>query len=365
LSGRSLESTTPQETQPGRAQALDLVADEHAPDVELDPRLVARGIERLERALGGHVEQRRVLVRALGAEVDRLERVAPAVGQVAEELRVLLGRDLVLRPRPQRPLRVEAQHLDAVLVRGARQRALVRQEARRHLDRPLDEVGVAPHQVAQRPRIGEVLRLGRAAGLVPALVPALASGLVLRRAQVEDHPRAPRAALEVLERELAVAARGPARPGGLARAHRLDDDPLGDHEARVEADAELPDQLGRAPAGLAQRLEELARPRARDPAEVGRRLLARHADAVVGDGDAAAPAVDVDPDAQALVAGEQLGPGERLVAQLGERVARVRDQLAQEDLLVRVERVDHQAEQVLDLGLECACLGGGHGSVTT
>ena len=46
------------------------------------------------------------------------------------------------------------------------------------------------------------------------------------------------------------------------------------------------------------------------------------------------------------------GLGQRAEAQLVERVGGVRDQLAEEDLLVRVERVDDEAEDLGDLGLE-------------
>ena len=49
---------------------------------------------------------------------------------------------------------------------------------------------------------------------------------------------------------------------------------------------------------------------------------------------------------------EQRGVGERLEAQLVAGVRGVGDQLAQEDLLVAVQRVDHQVEELLDLGLE-------------
>ena len=44
--------------------------------------------------------------------------------------------------------------------------------------------------------------------------------------------------------------------------------------------------------------------------------------------------------------------GERLEAQLVGGVGGVGDQLAQEDLLVAVQGVDHQLEQLLHLGLE-------------
>ena len=57
---------------------------------------------------------------------------------------------------------------------------------------------------------------------------------------------------------------------------------------------------------------------------------------------------------------EQRRVGQRLEAQLVAGVGGVRDQLAQEDLLVAVQGVDHQVQQLLDLGLEAeGFLGGG------
>jgi hypothetical protein len=49
---------------------------------------------------------------------------------------------------------------------------------------------------------------------------------------------------------------------------------------------------------------------------------------------------------------EQLGLVERLEAQLVAGVGRVGDQLAQEDLLVRVQRVGDEVQDLLDFGLE-------------
>ena len=76
-------------------------------------------------------------------------------------------------------------------------------------------------------------------------------------------------------------------------------------------------------------------------------------------------AVGLDADVR-LAARRQVGAGQPLEAELVDRVGRVRDQLAQEDVLVGVERMDHEVEQLLDLGLELVTLGGlahGGGSV--
>jgi hypothetical protein len=87
-----------------------------------------------------------------------------------------------------------------------------------------------------------------------------------------------------------------------------------------------------------------------------------HADAKVLDRDGLRLVVGGDVD---------LEPGRRRrcpsrsagVAELLEGVGGVGDQLADEDFLLRVERVDDDIEELLDLGLELELLrcGGGHG----
>ena len=58
---------------------------------------------------------------------------------------------------------------------------------------------------------------------------------------------------------------------------------------------------------------------------------------------------------------EQRRVGDRLEPQLVAGVGGVRDQLAQENLLVAVQGVDHQVQELFDLGLEAErFLGGGH-----
>ena len=55
---------------------------------------------------------------------------------------------------------------------------------------------------------------------------------------------------------------------------------------------------------------------------------------------------------------DQLGLGDRLIAQLVAGVRRVRDQLAQEDIGLRIDRMHHQVQQFGDLGLERLGFGG-------
>jgi hypothetical protein len=100
--------------------------------------------------------------------------------------------------------------------------------------------------------------------------------------------------------------------------------------------------------------EELARARLGDRADVVDHLLARHADAVVGDRDRARLLVVGDADLQLRIVLEQRRVGERLEPQLVGGIGGVRDQLPQEDLLVAVQGVHHQVEELRYLGLEVA-----------
>ena len=71
---------------------------------------------------------------------------------------------------------------------------------------------------------------------------------------------------------------------------------VGDDERRIEADAELADQMRVLLLVAGELAEELARAGLGDRAEVRDDLVAAHADAVVGDGDRARLAVEIDAD---------------------------------------------------------------------
>ena len=117
---------------------------------------------------------------------------------------------------------------------------------------------------------------------------------------------APPPAAAGADREGALAVGRPA-PGLVAAGAAGDHlDLVGDHERRIEADAELADQGG-AFAGLV-RLEPLHEglgAGARDGAERLDHLVAAHADAVVLDRERAGVGVDADGDARLGVVAEQ------------------------------------------------------------
>ena len=149
-----------------------------------------------------------------------------------------------------------------------------------------------------------------------------------------------------------AAARG--RPGPyLIRTGTPagDDDTLGDHEGRIEADAELADQIG-AVLGLGETRQERFGAGSRDGAEIVDQLLPVHADAAVDHGKRVRLLVRRDADGGRRPVGDQLGGGDRLIAQLVAGVRGVRNQFAQENVGFRIDRMHHQMQEFGDLGLE-------------
>ena len=127
---------------------------------------------------------------------------------------------------------------------------------------------------------------------------------------------------------------------------------VGDHEGGVEAHAELTDDVHARAAVLVQLLLELEGAALGDRAEILLHLLLAHADAVVRDGQQAELLIhaEVNREILAVQADVLIGQGE--IGQLVDRVAGVGDELAQENLLVGVNRIDHQIQQPLGFGFE-------------
>jgi hypothetical protein len=96
-------------------------------------------------------------------------------------------------------------------------------------------------------------------------------------------------------------------------------------------------------------LAQLGRPRLRQRADQAHDLLARHPDTVVAHGQCAGILVDVDLDVQIRGVDLEVFVPECFEPQLVQRVGGVRDELAQERVLVAVDGVDHQIRQD-DLG---------------
>jgi hypothetical protein len=150
--------------------------------------------------------------------------------------------------------------------------------------------------------------------------------------------------------------RTPSPAGAPARHERH---AIGNDECRVEADAELADQLRVLARFARERFEKALRARASDRADVLDDFLARHADAVVANGQRLRFLVGRDLDAQFRIVGRQRGIGERRETQLVAGVGSVRDQLAKEDFLVRIQRMRDEVEDLGDFGLEGSGFGSG------
>ncbi len=161
-------------------------------------------------------------------------------------------------------------------------------------------------------------------------------------------------ALGGLDVEAGLAVAGPAIGLLFAGFARDDFDLVGDHEGAVEADAELADEVGVLFGVAGELREEVLGAGAGDGAEVRDEVVFAHADAGVGDGEGVVRFVELEIDAG--VEGEALeglvGQGE--VTQLIERVGGVGDELAEEDLRMRVEGVNDELQELTDFCLEFA-----------
>ena len=172
----------------------------------------------IERRARRHVQQAGVFLLAFDLAVRPRERIGEVVRDVAIELLVFLVLHLGARPGPQR-LRVVDR-----FVLGASASSLL-------------SLSFFAHACARGTRCGRST-CAPASGCDSS---AKSCSPSLRCSTM----RVPRSAVQRLDAELAVAARLPvhARRRIEAGAARIDVDAVGDDERRIEADAELADQL--------------------------------------------------------------------------------------------------------------------------
>ena len=198
------------------------------------------------------------------------------------------------------------------------------------------------HEVAQAP-LGEVL---------------VGAVLALNLAQVEDDV----GTMVVLAVALARASRGNrvaldavALPNkGLVRAIGAADDAhvVGHHEGGVEAHAKLADDVDVLALMLGVGLLEGLAARMGDGAQVAVELFLGHADAVVAHGDGACVLVKRQANGQLIGAKLHVRVGQCHKRQLVDGVRGVGDELAQEDLAVGIDGVDHEIKELFALGFE-------------
>src|SRR5205085_11457959 len=117
---------------------------------------------------------------------------------------------------------------------------------------------------------------------------------------------------------------------------------------RIETNTELPDQSGAVGLAVLARLqafEERAGAGAGDGTEIVDQLLAVHANAGIGNSQRRVFLVRRDADLWRRIA-NQVGVRNRLVTQLVAGVGGIGDQLAQKDVGLRIDGVNHQAQQL-------------------
>lgn len=140
----------------------------------------------------------------------------------------------------------------------------------------------------------------------------------------------------------------------LVTVHRFGDDGnlLGDEEGRVESYSELTDHRDVSSAGKG--LHEGLGAGTGDDSEIVDHFLLGHTDTGIVEGKGVVALVRDDSDLEVGldIDASGLGVGDRLVSDLVQSVGGIGDQFSEEDVLVRVEGVDDQSHQLLDISVE-------------
>ena len=312
--------------------------DHHAGGVQLQALLEVLGVE-IIRCLGRDIEQGLVRDRALDIRVDDGQRVFEVEELLLIEIVVFLVGDVLLVLVPDGNHGVERLDLGVGLVLGllVLLRALFHAALfDLHADGVADVVGVFAHELLQLPGLEEA-GIFFVVGVGLELHDDVGAGV---RALTRGH-------------SVAVRALGFPFPGLVGAVFLRDDGHLvRDHERRVEAHAELADDVGVGGLVLVERLLELQTAGAADRAEVVFHLVLVHADAVVADGQGAGGLVRLQLDGEIAAAEADVFVGQRQIRQLVDGVGGVGNNFTQEDLLMRINGVDHQIQQALGFCLK-------------
>ena len=293
-------------------QNVGIVGNENPFDVELDAAFAIR-IEQVERSRAGHEEQAGVVVPAFGVEVDRQCRLVELSGNAAIKIGVVGRLDFGFRLGPKRGTVADFGGLGAGLFDNRnRHRHVTRLRPDEALDRrPFGVAGRIRHQM-QYDAGAPPRRLGR------------------HRIDRRDG-----------EAAFAVGRPHPGRVRtGAPRNHVH---PVGDHEGRIEADAEPADQRGfLVRLGGFDPVDEGFGAGPGDGAERLHHLLAAHADAVVFDGELFGIRIEPDRDPRLRIVAEQRGRGDRFVAQPLAGIGGVGDQLPKKYRFLGIDRMHHE-----------------------
>ena len=287
----------------------------------------------------GDEQQGGVGGRALGAAGDDTQRVGVVHELVLVELVVVLVFDFTLRALPDGHHAVQCFQLGVGLVLGL---VIVARILRLrllagfltvHRDGEADVIAVLLDEV------GDFV-------VFQILAVMVSVGVILH----DQNDFGADIVLVGLGQGVALNAGGFPLPGGiLALGAGNDGHFLGNHKGRVEADAELTDDVDIVALVLGL---EVKRAGLGDGAEVLFQLLLGHTDAVIADGQRAALLVGLDVDFQIILRDADGRVGQALEIALVAGVRCVGNQLAQENLAVCIDRINHQVEQLFAFGLE-------------
>jgi len=312
--------------------------DHHAGGVQLQALLEVLGVE-IIRCFRGDEQQRLVCDRALDVRVNDGQRIFKVKEFLFIEIVVFLVGDVLFIPVPDRDHGVERLDLGIGLIFGlvAVFRALLHAALfNRHADGVADIIGIFAHERLQLPCLQET-----------GILLVVRVGL-----QLHDHVRTGGSAL-TRGHGIAVRTLGLPFPCFVRAVFLRNDGHLvRDHECRIEAHAELADDIGVSGLVLVERLLELQTAGAADRAEVVFHLVLVHTDAVVADGQRAGGLVGLEFDRKIAAAEADFLVGQRLIGQLVDGVGGVGNDFTQENFLMRVNGVYHEIQQTLGFRLE-------------
>ncbi len=311
-----------------RQERLGLIHHEHALHVELETTRCFALIQ-IKRRTRRHVQQRGVFQLAFDLVMAPAQRVLVVVRDVLVELLVLLVLHLGARTGPERAGAVDGFPFQRRRLLAFGCRSLLFGQ----LDRQGDMVGVFLDDVAQAVAVSEFL---------------------FTVFQVQNNTGATISLVDGGDFELAFALGRPVHTFARWRAGTTAEhfDLIGNDERRVEADTELTDQVRVLLLVARQVFHEIGGAGLGDRAQVGDHVFTAHTDAVVFKRNGLRVLVEAHTNFQLRAAFQQLGLGQRFKTQFVDRVRRVRDQFAKENFLVGIQRMDHEVQQLLYLGLE-------------
>mmetsp|Transcript_62197 Transcript_62197/g.140124 ORF Transcript_62197/g.140124 Transcript_62197/m.140124 type:complete len:837 (-) Transcript_62197:74-2584(-) len=349
-------------------QIVKLLGHEHPSNKELDLSLLRPVVVRhVEGGLLGEEEDGLELDLALGVEVRVGQGVEIVLGDGLVELGVLLLRDILFGAQPDCLLRIHLLPLEDGLLRGCLLLVLLLLLV---IVLGLDVVllllvlvvlvivvllGLHVHLLLHLHVDGELDELRvLLGGLLELVLREVVVGVLL---EVQGHSAATAkgvATRVVHDCEGGVGAGLPNVLHGVLVALGGHRHLIGHEESGVEAHTELPDEVGIATLGHS--LEEVCGAGLRDRPQVVDEVGLGHANARVHDGDGLGLRIMLQPHLQVLGVAEEGLVLDAVETSLLKGICGVGDELAQEDLLVRVEGVDDDVHEAIDLGLELVLL---------